>query len=472
MGQTRLTQDGSPLTMNFLRRAAAVVLSFVAVQPVRAQQQTEDAPTEPTELKTVLSSHGTDRLWLSGQMNLIFQLHPDFPAAYSGDHSLRATSERELSHVLTLFTGVKVTDRTDVLLDIESAGGRGISDALGLAGFTDLDVVRNPELGGAPYLARLMIHQTLALGEERTRAEPNPLALARTVPVRRIELRAGKFGTADFFDLNSVGGDSHLQFMNWTVDNNGAYDYAADTRGYTWGAIVEYDDRMWAVRFGEMLMPKVANGIELDWNLARARADNLELEWHSTIWQRATTVRVLSYINHANMGDYREAVQRFVNGVDPSPVIENTRQQGRTKYGFGFNAEQQLTARLGAFVRSGWNEPHHESFAYTEVHNTVALGADYKGQRWHRPEDKIGAALVSNGLSEDHARYLQMGGKGFLLGDGALNYGREDIGEFYYTARLWRGIFASADLQRIANPGYNRDRGPVDVFGLRMHADF
>ena len=415
----------------------------------------------------------TDRFWLSGQANIIFQAHPGFPALYSGPHSLRPTAENATSTVLTLYTGVRVTSNTEFIFDVESAGGRGISDAFGLAGFTNLDVVRNPTLGAAPYLARVMVHQTIGIGTtERSDVDPSPLAFSRSVPVRRLEWRVGKFGTADFFDLNSVGGDSHLQFMNWTVDNNGGYDYAADTRGYTWGAIVEYHDRGWAVRFGEMLMPKVANGIDMDWNIRRARAENLEIEVHPAIGGKTTIVRGLSYVNHANMGDYREAVQRFQSGLDPVPTIENTRQQGTIKYGFGLNAETEFTKEFRGFARWGWNEPHHESFAYTEVHSSLAAGADFTGVRWHRSLDKLGGAFVTNGLSEDHARYLALGGSGFLLGDGALRYGRENIAEFYYTAHVWRGVFGSADYQRILNPGYNQDRGPVNVFSLRLHIDF
>src|SRR5262249_46990236 len=156
-----------------------------------------------------------------------------------------------------------------------------------------------------------MVHYTIPLGTDERDADPTPFAFARSVPVRRVELRAGKFGTADFFDLNPVGSDSHLQFMNWTVDNNGAYDYAADTRGYTWGVIAEYQAPAWAVRFGEMLMPTVANGIDMDWNLGRSRAENLEVEWHSSSRNMPFTLRALSFVNHANMGDYRLAVQRF-----------------------------------------------------------------------------------------------------------------------------------------------------------------
>ncbi len=413
----------------------------------------------------------SSRLWVSGQLNVIYQTHPTFPAPYSGANSFTSGADHATSVVATLFTGVTVTRWTEVLVDVESAGGRGLSDAFGLAGFTDLDVVRNPALGSAPYLARAMVHYTIALSADETKQERTALALANTIPVRRVDVRVGKFGTADFFDVNAVGSDSHLQFMNWTVDNNGAYDYAADTRGYTWGAIVEYHDARWAVRFGEMLMPTVANGITLDWHLNRARAENAEVEWHLT-QARPLTLRMLSYVNHANMGDYREAVHRFEEGLDAVPTIEHTRLQGRIKYGVGANAEQQVTRSFRVFARAGWNEPHAESFAYTEVNSSVAVGGDHAGQRWHRPLDKVGAAVVSNGLSRDHQEYLRLGGQGFLLGDGSLRYRHEDIAEAYYTAHLWRGVFVSADVQRIVHPGYNADRGPVIVGAMRLHVDF
>jgi high affinity Mn2+ porin len=427
------------------------------------------APAPPDTLLPHLAS---DRFWLSAQANVIFQAHPSFPARYSGPNSLRATTERATSTLLTLFTGMRVTGATEVVFDVERAGGHGISDALGLAGFTDLDVVRNPGLGTAPYVARAMVHHTFALGADHVAAERTTLSFAREVPARRLDLWVGKFGTVDFFDLNSVGSNSYLQFTNWTVDNNGAYDYAADTRGYTWGVVVEYHDRGFAARFGELLMPKVANGIDLDWNIGRARAENVEVEWRRPVLGRPTTVRLLAYANHGNMGDYREAVRRFDAGQDPEPTIENTRQQGTVKYGFGANAEQQISPSVRAFTRWGWNEPHHESFAYTEVNDTVAAGADVAGGMWHRPQDKVGVALVTNGISADHQEYLRLGGLGFLLGDGSLRCGRETIVEAYYTARLWRGVFASADLQGVVNPGYNADRGPVAVFSLRLHIDF
>ena len=277
---------------------------------------------------------------------------------------------------------------------------------------------------------------------------------------------------ADYFDANSVGSDSHLQFLNWTAVNDGAYDYAADTRGYTVAAMAEYHDRNWSARFAEALMPKVANGPQLDFDILRAHSENVELELRPALLpERHTIARLLSYINHANMGSYREAVQTFLAGIDPQPNIEAHRKQGRIKYGFGLNAEQEITKTVRFFGRLGWNEGQNESFAYTEVDQAVEIGADWRLDRWRRSNDKIGIAFITNGISRLHQLYLALGGNGFLLGDGRLTYGREDIVETYYNAHLWRGVYFSPDLQWAAHPGYNKDRGPVLVPGLRLHVE-
>lgn len=441
---------------------------------ILAAQEVPTAPVDEGSSKPVtLFDHSqSSRYWISGQMNFIFQAHPDFSAKYSGENSFRSNAEHADSRVLTLFTGAELTKTTELIFDLESSGGRGVSDALGLAGFTNLDVVRNPELGSRPYIARIMLRQVIPLSHEWKDSSLTPFSLATTLPVRRLELRAGRFSIPDFLDLNSVGSDSHLQFMNWTIDNNGAYDYAADTRGYTYGVLLAYEDRSWSVRFAEALMPKVANGIDLDWDLRRARAENLELEVRPRLLpKRASAFRLLTYVNHANMGSYEEAVQASHSGQGLRPVIEDHRREGRVKYGFGLNVEQELTSALRMYGRWGWNEGKNESFAYTEVNETFQVGADHSGERWRRPQDKVGVAFVSNGISSAHQQYLRSGGLGFLLGDGDLDYGRESIVESYYTWHAWRGFFGGPDFQYITNPGYNRARGPIPVFGLRLHID-
>lgn len=444
------------------------LVAFLILAPLTLSAQSD----EPSASDSAGQDPFWSRFWLSAQANFIRQQHATFYVPYSGPNSFLPDREHATSRVETLYTGFRITNRLEIIADIESAGGAGLSNALGIAGFTNVDVVRNPSLSENPYISRVMLHYTIPLGDENTEATRNPLALASEVPLRRLELRLGKMSTVDFFDLNSVGSDSHLQFMNWAIVNNGAFDYAADTRGYTYGLVVEYDDKAWAVRFGEMLMPTVANGIDLDWNISRARGENFEVEYHPTfLRKRQTVLRALAFVNHANMGSYREAIDGYLAGKDPVPDITLYRRQGSVKYGFGFNGEQELSSLWRAFWRLGWNDGRNESFAYTEIDRTLAAGSDFRGKPWRRPLDKLGAAYVANGISGDHRRYLALGGLGFILGDGALNYGLEKIFETYYTAHIWRGVSLAVDYQHVTNPGYNRDRGPASVVGFRVHIE-
>jgi hypothetical protein len=481
------------LTRELLRALASLILapalaaaqatsSLPSAPQPQSQQQLAPQPIpqaapENAPIVTMAPHHGNDRYWLSGEANIIFQGNLPFHSPYVGTNSFRGASEYKTSLLGTFYTELRPTSsiryNTDFILDLESSGGRGLSQALGLAGFTNLDVVRNPTLGVTPYLARYQLHQVIGLTQETAPQEPGFFALAPSVPVRRIEIRLGKMTLPDFFDFNNIGSDSHLQFMNWTVDNNGAWDYAANTRGYTVGAMAEYDDRAWSLRYGLFAMPTVANGMDLDWDWRRAHGHNGEFELrHSFIPKRKGVTRVLFYANRAHMGTYREAVDAFLSGTDMTPNILLHEHFSALKYGFGYNAEQELTENLRVFGRFGWNDGKTESFAYTEVDQTVEAGADYAGNRWHRPADKIGVAVVSNAIKADHQNYLKLGGLGFLLGDGNLNYGRENIVESYYNWHAWRGLFYAVDVQHINNPGYNRDRGPAWVGSVRAHIDF
>jgi len=413
------------------------------------------------------------RYWLSGQANFIFQTHPPFHAPYSGPNSLDPNYEKATSRVVTFYTGIRLNDSTEILVDIEEAGGAALTTGLGLAGAPNLDIVRNPLLSKAPYLGRGMIHKIFALSKDKVENERNYLSLFPELPRRRLEVRFGKFSMPDFFDINSVGSDTHFQFMNWTIDNNGAWDYAADTRGYTVGITADYEDRNWGFRFAEALMPKVANGIDLVWRPWQVHAENWEYELrHGFIPQKSGTVRLLAFTNSANMGIYRDAVTQFRAGLVSRPDITNHPWHITRKYGFGINLEQSLSKNLTAFSRFGWNNGKTESFAYTEVDQTFEGGLGAVGSMWRRRYDRAGITFVTNAICKDHQLYLAAGGRGFLLGDGALNYGREDIVETYYTAHVWKGVYLGPDLQHVNNPGYNRDRGPVLIPGMRTHLEF
>ena len=464
----------APANLHAQEEAAAQTTSATDVASGAAGDAPDGAGSPLGDSTLTMFAHPeSDRYWISGQANFISQWHAGFHSPYAGPNSLPAAAQDATSRVLTVYTGIRASSTTEFIADAQETGGNGIGAALGLAGFTNLDVVRNPTISKAPYVARLMWHQIIPLTRKKVLVDRTPFSLFSQLPERRLELRFGKFSLADFFDLNSYGTDSNFQFMNWTVDNNGAYDYAADTRGYTYAFMAEYDERRWSVRFAEALMPKVANGIHVDADLARARAENVEFETRgSLIRRRAGTLRLLGFVNHANMGVYRDAVANFLAGATPIPEITDHPLQTTVKYGFGVNFEQGLNSWLGIFGRWGWNEGQHESYAYTEVDQTDLIGVGGSGARWHRRADRMGLALVSNGISRDHQRYLELGGLGFLLGDGRLNYGREDIEEAYYTLHFWRGVYPSLDVQHINNPGYNRDRGPVWVAALRLHLEF
>ncbi len=466
-------------------RKLAMVFVFTAslgiITPARQAPGSESAAktenaaaADPDDSLTTMFHHAEwDRWWVSGQANFISQYHPTFHSPYQGQNSLTPEAQDATSRVLTLYTGWRATNTTEVLCDVQEAGGHGLSEALGMAGAFNLDVVRNPTLSKAPYVARLMWHQIIPLSTTKVSNERSPYSLFRELPERRLELRVGKFSMADFFDQNSYGTDTNFQFMNWTVDNNGAYDYAADTRGFTFGVMVEYHHRNWTLRFAEALMPKVANGIHLDADMGRARAENVELELRQrVVGKHEGTLRMLSYVNHASMGIYSVAVDNYLTGITKTPDITAHPLQTTVKYGFGVNLEQPLNDWVGLFARWGWDEGQHESFAYTEVDQTWQVGVGGNGSRWRRRHDRLGLVFVSNGISREHQRYLAFGGNGFLLGDGRLTYGRENILESFYTVHLWRGIFPAVGLQYAVNPGYNKDRGPVVVPTLRLHLEF
>jgi high affinity Mn2+ porin len=452
--------------------AALCATAWAQVDVPLANGGESDAASSDAAPDSVFPHLADGRFWVSGQTNFIYQTHPPFAAAYSGVNSMSPHYEKALSRVLTLYTSTRLNQSSEVLVDFEEAGGSGLSQALGLAGYSNLDAVRNPSLSKVPYLARVEMHKVIALGGSKTEFQRGPMSTFSEVPERRIEVHVGKFSTPDFFDMNAVGSDSHFQFMNWSTAQNGAYDYAADTRGYTWGSVVEYQQKGFAVRAGELLMPNVANGMDMVWNLRKSRAENFEVELHrGLLLKRPGTIRLLSFINHANMGVYSEAVAQHLAGITAVPDITDHPWHTTMKYGFGANLEQPISRYFTAYARWGWNNGKTESFVYTEIDSTFSGGVGADGHQWHRNKDRAGVAFASNAISKAHQNYLAAGGHGFIIGDGALNYGRENIIETYYTAHLWRGLYAGPDLQHINNPAYNRDRGPVLIPGFRIHAE-
>jgi high affinity Mn2+ porin len=361
---------------------------------------------------------------------------------------------------------------TEIFFDVESARGAGVSGALGLGGLGNLDAVTDHTASAAPYVARAQLRQIIRLGSETEEATRSPLSLATVLPSKRLEIRIGKMSLTDFFDLNSIGSDSHQQFLNYAIDNNAAYDIAANSRGYTYGALLEFYHPGWATRFAMAFEPKDNSGLRTDWNLSRSRSENIELELHPSLIPKRTTVfRALASVNHTDMGNYAEAVSSYLTGRDLRPDLSAHIHPGETSYGFGLNGEQEMNDYVRLFGRFGWNQGAKEAFQFAEADHTLALGADVDGKMWRHSGHRAGIAMAINGLESNHRQYLELGGTSYLLGDTGLAYGRERILESYYNVRLLHGIYGAFDVQRIWNPGYNRNRGPVVIFGVRLHLE-
>ena len=294
--------------------------------------------------------------------------------------------------------------------------------------------------------------------------------LAGTRPMTRYSVTVGRFTVTDFFDNNRYSHDPRTQFMGWAIMYNGAWDYPADTRGYTWGWVHEFHTRRWSLRYAGAAMPKTANGLRFDRRLFRDRSDMVEGELRLHPRNHEGAVRVLGYGNHADAGTYLDAL-KLAAETGTRPDVTATRRIGTAKYGFGIGVDQELIKDVGVFGRIGWNDGKTESFAFTAVDRLVTAGVSLAGTRWRRPHDTVATALTESGLSAIHAEYLARGGLDFLIGDGALRYGREDVWESYYRTRIFAGLFATIDVQHITNPAYNRDRGPVWVGALRLHVE-
>lgn len=409
------------------------------------------------------------RIWWAAQWNLVTQHNPAFPAAYSGPNSFKNQADTETSSVETVFAGIRLTRHLEFLYDEESSAGTGLSGTVGLAGFPNLDAVRagGANLTATPYPARGMLHWNFGLGGGEVANTPNFLELAPELDRRRVEIYFGKFSLADFFDTNDYANSDHQQFLNWTADNDGAWDYAANTRGYTYGAYGEFDDGPWTLRLAEALMTWQPNQEFLSLDLGTYHAENAEADWAYAPKSNGK-LRILFFDDHARMGSFADALAAWRAGRTPRPAVSAVRVPA-SEYGFALNGQQAVGPDLGLFARAGWNNGVEESYSYTEVNNTLEAGAQMAGALWRRRADHAGFAFITNGISSAHQAYLAAGGLGFQLGDGGLSYGRERIEEFYYNLHLWRGIAVAPDVQFFKNPGYNRARGPVVVYGVRLH---
>jgi high affinity Mn2+ porin len=417
----------------------------------------------------------TDSGWsFHFQFTGILQGHPTFHSPYSGQNSLQSGQENAFSVTSTMDFGRKLWQGASLFFDPEMAGGKGMSSTLGVAGFPNGETFRIGDPQPTVYVARFFFRQYINLDKEHWEQIPEDVnQVGEKVSTSRLGINLGKFGLADFFDNNSVSHDPRSDFMNWALMNNGAYDYAANTRGYTYGLVVEYIKPGWALRFGTALEPTHSNGDTLNFNYFKTNSQNLEWEQKYSLGKHTGISRFLVYYNTSKAPSYDEVVAEKISGTDTSMDVIYGKKYGGKKWGFGWNIEQELGPSLNGFIRLGWNDGKTATWAFAEIDNIASGGLRLKGTKWKRPDDNMGLAFISNGISAPHRNFLAAGGYGFMIGDGMLpHYTRENILELFYQILIFKNLWGTLDYQFIGHPAYNQDRGPVNVFAARVHLEW
>ena len=405
------------------------------------------------------------------QATYVFQSKRSLPAAYSGQNSLRTAQERSYSFTSTAALGYRPWSNGEFYFNPEVALGVPLSGLAGLGGFSNGEIARTAGPRPTLYRARLFLRHTIGLGGAREAVESDANQLAGNVDRRRLVLTAGNLSVIDIFDDNAYSHDPRTQFMNWSIMTHGAYDYAADSRGYSAGFAIEYFYDDWALRFGRFAQPKEPNQRPLEYHLNRHYGDQLEIERAHNLFSQPGKIRLLGYRNRALMARYEDALDP-ARQRGPVPSLNDVRSSDQTKVGIGLNLEQALGDGLGLFVRTMWSDGRTETYAFTEIDRSFSTGLLVSGQRWGRVNDSLGIAYARNALSSRHRDYLARGGLGFFIGDGRISYRPEQILETFYSFAVGRQHRISLDYQHIANPAYNADRGPVNVVSLRLHTEF
>jgi high affinity Mn2+ porin len=449
-----------------------VCMTTMALLAVEPNPSDTNGPAAPLYLgaadEAASSAKGREQLWNWHVQNTdILQGDLGFPAKYSGPNSLDSRGEIRETVSLDLMAGARLWRGAEAHLDGLMWQGYGLSQTFGVEGFPNAEAYRLGTKVPNVNLARAFIRQTIGLGGEQETVEDDQFHLAGKQDVSRVTLTLGKMSAKDIFDGNAYANDPRTQFMNWALVANEAWDYPADSIGYETGFAVELNQPAWTARYGFFQMPRVSNGIAQDAHYLEAWAMVTEFERRFAINGHPGAVRFLAYLNRAHMGSYGAALE---NPARPADILAT--REYRYKYGFGLNAEQELIQNVGVFTRLGWSDGRNEAWAYSDVDHTATAGVSVKGEFWGRPKDTFGLAGVLSDASKVHQEFFEAGGTGILAGDGTLTYGIEKILETYYDFQIWRSLHGAFDYQFIVDPAYNRDRGPVSVFGARLHWEF
>jgi high affinity Mn2+ porin len=408
---------------------------------------------------------------IHGQNTLVTQYHPAFRSAFKGPNSLDPKNQGRETYDATLYAGLRLWEGAEFWVNPEVDQGFGLSNTLGIAGFSSAEAYK---VGASePYirLPRAFLRQTINLGGETGNLEGAANQLAGSATANRIVITAGKFSAGDIFDTNSYAHDPRSDFLNWSLVDAGTWDYAADAWGYTYGAAAEWYQDWWTIRTGLLALSKEPNSKALDTRLFDQFQYDLEFEERHQMFDQPGAARLLGFLSHGRMGAYDEATAIAVQTGLPADIAAV--RKGHNRGGVSINLEQQIREDIGVFARAGWSQGRYEVFEFTDINKTASLGVSIKGKSWERPDDIFGLAFVANDASAAAKRFFAAGGLGILVGDGKLLHsGPESIVEAYYKIAVFSFAALTFDYQFVNNPAYNRDRGPVSIFGARIHAEF
>jgi len=442
-----------------LPRAATLSLILAALHAVPAIAQDASAPTAPEPENWALHAQAT----------FVAQGVFDFRSPYQGPNSLTPSQIKETFDT-TLYAGVRPWKGAELWVNPEVDQGFGLSNTLGAAGFPSAEAYKVGKSNPYVRLQRLFFRQTIDLGGDVQAVAGAANQLAGSQSADRLVLTAGKLGVGDVFDTNRYAHDPRGDFLNWSIVDAGSFDYAADSWGYSYGVAAEWYQGPWTLRVGAFNLSKIPNGETLERDFSQYQLD-AEIEHRHQINGHPGAVRLTLFSNRGQFSRFDDAValaQATGAPVDPVPT-----RRRMTRPGADINIEQEVSDTLGLFARAGIADGAIEPYDFTDIDRTAAVGGALKGTGWGRGNDAISFAAVVNGISKAHQRYLQAGGIGVLVGDGALPHpGAEMIGEAYYDWQSMRGVNVTLDYQFIANPAYNRDRGPANVLAVRLHGAF
>jgi len=403
---------------------------------------------------------------LHGQATFVLQGHPGFRSPYRGEGSLKPEASAANTLSTDLIVGRRLWHGAEAVVDVSITRGFGLSNSTGVAAYPNNEAFRLGSSEPTLFVPRAFFRQTIALSAETADAEEDALRFDAPLPRERVTITVGKMSVWDIFDRNAYAHDARTQFLNWAMVGAGAVDYAADARGWTNGAAVEWDDGTWGLRAGAFQVSRRVNGLFLDPAPTRAWQLLGEVDRFHTLGGRPGAVRLILGLSRTRQSRWSE-----IDPADPETFDKNPSRY-RVKQMAALNLEQEIAEDLGAFARLSWNDGRTQNWMFTEMDRAASAGLSLKGGRWGRPEDTVGLGGNIGWISAGRRRYLENGGIGFITGDGALRGGPEYALETYYDTAVAPGVNLALNLQHVVNPAYNRDRGPVTLLALRARVAF